>query len=198
MIHFKAQSILQVDSSDFIADCTETVEKDNGQADSYGNAVRNETHSWTYDCTSSHGGFEVEEDIAEEAFDDFQANRVIHVQEESANITQQERTLEQFTVSTTCTCAMSDYVSSSVERSYSKNISTGINTSQQLDGQSYQYDISHIENNHMSSPTSGTRIDVSALISRSVGGKDNRMKSVNISSNVGSNRLRNICVKDDK
>jgi hypothetical protein len=141
---------------------------------------------------------EVEEDIAEETFDDTQGRRDIHIQEESANTALQERTLEQFAGSTTCTCAMSDYVSSSVERSYSKNISTGINPSQQPNEQSYQYDISHIENNHMSSPSSGTRIDVSALISRSTGSKDNRMKSVNIGSSVGSNRLRNICVRDDK
>lgn len=138
------------------------------------------------------------EDTAEETFDDTQGDRESHVQQESANITSHERTLKQFAGSTTCTCAMSDYVSSSVERSYSKNISTGINLSQQPNEQSYQYDIIHIESNHMSSPSSGTRIDVSALTSRSAGGKDNRMKSVNISSSVGSNRLRNIHVKDDK
>jgi hypothetical protein len=176
----------------------ETAEKNNSEADSYGNAVRNETHSWTYDCSSSHCGMEVEEDIAEETFDDTQGYRDIHVQEESANITLQERTLKQFAGSTICTCAMSDYVSRSVERSYSKNTSTGINPFQQPNEQSYQYDISHIENNHMSSRSSGARIDVSALISRSAGGKDNRTKSVNIISSVGSNRLRNICVKDDK
>jgi hypothetical protein len=176
----------------------ETAEKNNIEADSYGNAVRNETRSWTYDCSSSHGGMEVEEDIREETFDDTRGNREFYVQQESANITSHERTLEQFAGSTTCTCAMSDYVSSSVERLYSKNISTGINPSQQPNEQSYQYDISHIENNHMSSPSSGTRIDVSALISRSAGGKDSRMRSVNNSSSVGSSRLRNICVKDDK
>lgn len=75
---------------DSIADYTETVEKNKSEPDSYGNAVRNVTHSWTYDCSSSHGGMEVEEDIAGETFGDIQEIRDIHVQQESANITLHE------------------------------------------------------------------------------------------------------------
>ena len=154
------------------ADCVETFGKRNSEADSYGNAVRNETHSWPYDCPLSHVGMEVVEDGEEKMFKDINGSRDIRVQEKSANVNEHERTFDHVAEA------------SSIEQSSTKKYSGGNylfpNTSQQPNEQSYQYDISHMKNttyDHISSPTSGTRIDVTALISKSSVSKDIRIKT---------------------
>lgn len=187
----------------YIIDRVETFEKINSEADSYGNAARNESHSWT--CSSTYVSIEEVENRDEFRFKERKGSRDTCLKEKSPNLTLYERTLEQSAGTASYTPEMIGCISGYNGRSYSKQTTGGnnlfANGSQQPNEQSYRYDISHIENTtygHISSSLSDNRIDISALLSNSLGAKDTRIKAVGQSNCTASNKLRNICVKDDK
>ena len=185
----------------YVLDRVETFEKINSEADSYGNAARNESHSST--CSLTRVGVEEVENREELHFKQKKGSRDTSLIEKSANLTLYERMLEQSAAS--YTPEIIGCISGYNGRPDSKQSTGGkvlfANISQQSNEQSYRYDISHIESatyGQISSSLPDNRIDISALLSNCPGGRDTRMETVSQSSCSASNKLRNICVKDDK
>ena len=180
----------------------ETFEEINSEADSYGNAARNESHSWT--CSLTRVGIEEVGNRDELHLKEKKESRDTCLMEKSANLTLYERTQEQ-SAGTASTPEIIGCISGYNGRSDSKQSAGGkvllAKVSEQPNEQSYRYDISHIENatyGQISSSLSDNLIDISALLSNCLGGRDTRIKTVSQSSCTASNKLRNICVKDDK